>query len=35
MSFGPCEEACGKIDREIIKLLWNKKIGGNAKGEEG
>jgi hypothetical protein len=31
MSFGQCEEACGKIDREIIKLLWNKKIGGECK----
>ncbi len=35
MSFSPCEEACEKIDCEIIKLLWNKKIGVNAKGEEG
>ncbi len=31
MSFGPSEEACEKIDREIIKLLWNKKIGGECK----
>jgi hypothetical protein len=23
MSFGPCEEACKKIDGEIIKLFWN------------
>jgi hypothetical protein len=31
MSFGPCEEACEKIDREIIKLLWNRKVGGECK----
>jgi hypothetical protein len=31
MSFGPCEEACKKIDGEIIKLCWNRKIGGEQK----
>jgi hypothetical protein len=31
MSSGPCEEACKKIDCEITKLLWNRKIGGEYK----
>jgi hypothetical protein len=34
MSFGPCEAACEKIDREIIKLLWNRKVGGKCKREK-
>jgi hypothetical protein len=31
MSFGPCEEACKKIDGEIIKLFWNRKTAGEIK----
>jgi hypothetical protein len=35
MSFGPCEEVCKKLDSEIIKLLWNRKIAGETKKGEG
>jgi hypothetical protein len=31
MSFGPCEEVCTKLDGEIIKLLWNRKVVGKTK----
>jgi hypothetical protein len=31
MSFGPCEEACKKIDQEITRLFWNRKVGGEHK----
>jgi hypothetical protein len=30
-SFGPCEEACKKLDGEITSLLWNRKTAGETK----
>ncbi len=30
-SFGPWEEACKKLDTEIIKLFWNQKVNGDIK----
>jgi hypothetical protein len=30
-SFGPWEEACKKLDTEIIKLFWNRKVNGDIK----
>jgi hypothetical protein len=31
MSFGPCEEACKKLDGEIISLLWDRKTAGDTR----
>jgi hypothetical protein len=30
-SFGPWEEACKKLDSEIMKLFWNRKVNGDIK----
>ena len=31
MSFGPCDDACKKLDAEILKLFWTRKNNGEIK----